>query len=535
MRIDAEPGVTIMSSLRLQSRSYAAGILAGAFGCALLYALARRMIDHLPQYDELYHFLAARGIRDHGMPVIADGIYDRAELFTWLVAGAIKAFGDSLVAARVPSLLAAAGLVLLTAIWVTRRVDLLGGLTAALALCLLPATLDLAVFIRFYTVHALLVMGMSIALYEAAAPERTSRQRIWLALLAAALLILALHFQVTTLIALAAVAAGIGAVLPREYWKIAASFVRRHPVWITATAGVVVVAGFLAAAESGMLGDFLSAPLWGLHSANRPQYYLFELARDAPLLWPMFPVAVLVAVLFGNRRLTVFCAVVLLFALSVHSIAAAKTMRYIYYALPFLCVIWGCALSGLYSRVARIETRSAGLSAGNAASVALLVAAVVLALSQEGQRVARFVAGKLPTDPKADYDGELGWSPAVPTLQSRLSSANRVVTSNAMKALYYFGRYDYELNATIVPETLSGDEFGVDERTGRHAISTAESIAHVLDLPGTTIVILEEMRLGNPAGVPADTVETIAERCSAVVVPAAAGLRAWSCPNAKSP
>ena len=53
-------------------------------------------------------------------------------------------------------------------------------------------------------------------------------------------------------------------------------------------------------------------------------------------------------------------------------------------------------------------------------------------------------------------------------------------------------------------------------------------------MPGTTIVILEEMRLGIPAGVPADAVETIAARCSVVVVPPAAGLRAWSCPNVSS-
>ena len=126
-------------------------------------------------------------------------------------------------------------------------------------------------------------------------------------------------------------------------------------------------------------------------------------------------------------------------------------------------------------------------------------------------------------------------APRLRRLQPLLSSANRVVTSNAMKALYYFGRYDYDLNATIVPETRSGEEFGLDERTGRHAISTARSTAQVLDMPGTTIVVLEEMRLGNPVGVPADTVETIAARCSVVVVPPAAGLRAWSCPNGNSP
>jgi hypothetical protein len=189
----------------------------------------------------------------------------------------------------------------------------------------------------------------------------------------------------------------------------------------------------------------------------------------------------------------------------------------------------------MYSGLTRIAMRSPELGNRNVATLALLVAAVVLALSQEGQTVARLVAGKLTTDPKAIYEGETDWGPAVPTLRPLLSSADRVVTSNAMKALYYFGRYDYDLNATIVPETLSGDEFGVDERTGRHAISTARSTAQVLGMPGKTMVILEEMRLGNPAGVPADAVETIAERCSVVVVPPAAGLRAWSCPSGKAP
>ena len=373
-----------MSTLRLQSRSYFAGVSAGALGCALLLAMAWRMIDHLPQYDELFHFLAARGIRDHGAPVIADGVYDRAEWFTWLVAVAIKTLGDSLVAARVPSLLASAGLLMLMTIWVTRRVDLLAGVTAAIVLCLLPATLDLAVFLRFYSLHALLVMGMSIALYEAAAPERTLRQRIGLGVSAAALLILAMHFQVTTLIAFAAVAAGVGAVLQREYWKIALRFVSRHPVWITAGAVVAVVGGSLAASQLGMLDDFLTAPLWASPSANRPQYYLMELARDAPLLWPMFPVAVLIALFFGNRRLTVFCVVVLLFALAVHSIAAAKTMRYVYYALPFLCVVWGCALSGLYAVLTRVDMRSTGLSKRSVAP---------LALARRSDR-ADFVAGR---------------------------------------------------------------------------------------------------------------------------------------------
>jgi hypothetical protein len=105
-----------------------------------------------------------------------------------------------------------------------------------------------------------------------------------------------------------------------------------------------------------------------------------------------------------------------------------------------------------------------------------------------------------------------------------------------MKALYYLGRYDYELNASIVLETSTHAEFGLDERTGRRAIGTAQSTAQVLDMPGTTILVLEEEKLGIPAGVPADAVELIAARCSILAVPAVAGVRAWRCPaNPGSP
>jgi hypothetical protein len=137
----------------------------------------------------------------------------------------------------------------------------------------------------------------------------------------------------------------------------------------------------------------LGVPLWASWAANRPQYYLIELGRATPLLWPLSPVAALVAY-FANRRITIFRVVVLLFALAVHSAAASKAIRYVYYALPFLCVIWGCALSGLYALASRVEMRSPVLGGRVAAPLALLVATVVLALSQS-QQVARLALGRL--------------------------------------------------------------------------------------------------------------------------------------------
>jgi hypothetical protein len=116
-------------------------------------------------------------------------------------------------------------------------------------------------------------------------------------------------------------------------------------------------------------------------------------------------------------------------------------------------------------------------------------------------------------------------------LNHALRSADLVVTSNAMKALYFLGRYDYELNASIVPETVTGLEFGVDARTGQRAIGTAKSVERVLELHGTALVILEEEKIGKANGVPADAAAVIQSRCRSVDLAATPGIRAWLCPR----
>ena len=537
----------LVEYFRPESRSYLAAALAGVLGSALLVAMAWRLLGHIPMYDELVHYLAARSVRDHGEPMIADGYYNRAELFTWIVAGAIMSLGDTLAAARIPSLVGSVGLVMLVTVWTARRAGLLAGAFAALVLCLLPATVDLAVFLRFYTLHALLIFAISIAFFEAVAPERSMRQRVVLAALGAAASPLAVHFQLTSLIALLAIAAGIGAVLLLEHWARVAAFVKRHPAWTAA--GTLLAVVLLAVVILVFLQRLRKVPLWAAWAAHRPQYYLVEFAHDTPLLWPLLPAAAIVA-LAAHRRVTVFCVAALLAALTVHSLAAAKSGRYVYYALPWLCVVWGCALSGLYAFARRLETESAFLQSGTAPrgtassprgmaawlggkapALVLLAAALVLMLSQEGQRAARLALGRNATELTLHYAGESGWDSAVPVLQPLVQSADRVVTTNSMKALYYFGRYDYELNASSVRETETGEEFGLDERTGRLAIGTAQSTAAVLDMAGKTLIILEEEKLGNPVGAPADAVEVIAARCAPIAVPAAAGVRAWSCPT----
>ena len=155
-------------------------LAAMAIGCwGPIAAVSLRAVEsstHRPMYDELLHVLSARGVMQTGEPVMADGIYGRAELFTRLVAASMTVFGDSLVAARLPALVSGGLLVLLVSVWTTRRVGWVAGLCVALLLASLPMSVSVAVFARFYTLHALFVaLGMILA-YEATIAGRTMRR-----------------------------------------------------------------------------------------------------------------------------------------------------------------------------------------------------------------------------------------------------------------------------------------------------------------------------------------------------------------------
>ena len=152
----ARQGTWVDSSLPGAGR-WLAAITIGLLGVVVLAIGASWIIDHPPMYDELLHVLAARGVMQTGAPVIADGLYGRAELFTRLVAVSMTMLGDSLVAARIPALACGGLLIVLISVWSTVRVGWIAGLGAALLLASLPTSVSMAVFARFYTLHALAV------------------------------------------------------------------------------------------------------------------------------------------------------------------------------------------------------------------------------------------------------------------------------------------------------------------------------------------------------------------------------------------
>jgi hypothetical protein len=292
----------------------------------------------------------------------------------------------------------------------------------------------------------------------------------------------------------------------------------------------IAVIGLLLAWLTGSIDALMGGPLWAQRSSWMPGFYNTAFRTDLPLLWPILPL--LAAFAFHRHpRLTIFCATIVGVGLAVQSVAVAKSMRYASYILPFLCALLGLGIAGAASwlrhqivRLAPVAQRSASL-----ASVVLL--AVVYANSVEGSQALKRVAGK--TDPLfgSPFRTAADWRTAADVLLPMAADAESVVVSSGVQALYAFGRYDYELNVSVVGETLSGAEFGSDKRTGKTVIGAVDSLRKVLERPGSELVVAEAAKVGNPVHVSNDAASLLDAECQPVEVPESSGLRVWWCSN----
>jgi len=531
------------------SHRFALAILAGLIGAVLLGTIARGMIHHAPAYDELLHVLAARGMAEHGTPSIDHGEYERAQLFTRAVAASVRHHpDDELLAARLPALFAALALVALVGIWTTRKAGALAGVFAAILLVMSLHTVELAVFARFYTLHALVIFILFAALYELAGAipgtdgqARTARRAplplLVNGLVALAALAVAWHLQPITIIAVGAIGAGLLTGIAAEQWPATRVFVRRHAWPMVGVAVATAVVGLFVLYRLDLFATFTQISGWASGSAQQPNFYNQALNNDMPLLWPLVPFAVLTVAL-RQPRLATTLAVAIVVALLVTSLAAQKAVRYLYYIEPFIAILLGCALAtalfalrGLLKRQLPGHTRAASL-------LMLGVLGASLAASKEGIRTGRLLLGRDSPQEVLSYGKEADWTGALPQLQPHISAGDTVIASNAMKALYYLGHYDYELNASILGELEPAGEFGVDERTGRQVIGSWPSIEKLLRGDGAAssaakplLIVIENKKLGLEQGVPASVVAGIVQHCAALTLPTTAGLSAWTCPS----
>ena len=372
---------------------------------------------------------------------------------------------------------------------------------------------------------ALVVTLLGILAFEASRSGRSIARRGVAATAALALAALGWHFQETTVIALGAILVAFAAALIERHWQAVRSFVLRRPAVLASAAALAFGGAMTVLWAAGLLHTFSTTALWAARDASRFQFYLIGLRDELPLLWPLLPAAAVLALASAERRtLALFATVIVAAALLVHSIAAQKTMRYVYYVVPWMCVLWGLALAQLAGFARR---------RGTVVVLATTVAIVGgLLLSREGARALNLAAGRTSAVDSRPFRDEPDWTPAVRALAPHIAAADRIITSNSMKALYYFGRYDLELNATIVAETDTRAEFGLDERTGRRVIGLAASLRTALDREDRTLVLVEQSKLGRESGVSAAAVAVLDRRCTRLdTVPTANPLAWWCSPD----
>ena len=488
--------------------------------------------DHIAHFDELYHFFAAQSWLAEGQLRVADGIYDRTPLFTIFLAHWLGLFGENLVVARMPSLIAGTALVVLVFLWTRAVAGSLAATVAALLLAFDPESLQISQWGRFYALHVLLFWLGAIGAYRLVTSPPAPGRAVLLGAGALLCFVAALYLQITTLIGLLGVALWSALALglpwlagfsPRARWGIVAglALLAGAAIWIFVETGLVVE----------LLARYRSTPLHQAGSRDAFWYYHAFLTIYYPTLWPLVALAVVIGLAYRPRP-TAFCACVVAIAFVAHSLAAAKSMRYLTYVTPFLFVLWGIALAEIWPPLRRF-LEEAGMRAmawlglgrlGRGGVHAALAVVLVLTVVANGAfvRSAATIFGFVipPMQRPAD------WIAAREPLAPWLADAAIVLTTNELATLYYLGRYDVLISKSRLSEYGDGSEFSPDPRTGRPVIGRPESLASIMDCYPQGLIVADSVRWRNPAQLENAIANLVEARAEEVELPAY-GMRAY--------
>lgn len=474
----------------LLERPWAAALLLG-LASLLLYSIN---IEHAPHHDELYHILAAKGLLETGLPAIGeDGRYWRGYPLTWLVAQSFALLGPGLAAARLPSALFMAGLVVLLFRFIRREA---GSSTAAWLgaglFAISPFAIELAQFVRFYSLQCLLFFAAAWLAY--ALPGRSFQPWRRLPMAAAALLLLAFaaHLQPTTLLGVAGLGLWlVGALLLPWLLDDAVPRSRKTGLLLTLAAAGLLALGLAWA--GGLLAalwqDYGSTSLFNRPQANQFWFYHAWYSLLYPTLWTLSgPLAILALIRWP--RLAGFLIVVFATGFLLNSFAASKSMRYIAYAQPFLFALWGLGLAALLAMTKSLLGRARGrlaaslapLPAKSAHRLAFLLIAMSLAFLLVANpallRSATLLAG-ITVPPELPPND---WEAARSVLELLAEGVEAVVTTDELHMLYYYGRADYLLAASKFGELPIERRapFGRDVRTDVAVIDDTQSLELIL-------------------------------------------------------
>lgn len=469
--------------------------------------------------DELYHLLAARGWNEQGVPAIGTGVYDRALLFTALVGWSLETLGGSVLAARLPSVLAGTALVLVLFLWTRRVAGPVAAWAAGLLLAFSPLAVELSQLARFYALHALLFWLAAVCAWRASAVAVPTATRLALTALGLLCALLAGHLQLLTLIGFAGIGLWLAGLLAPRLWS-----------WLCGQGVQGALLGLgLALLGTGSLAVLLQSgvaeqlleryrwtPLWAQQYHNQVHFYHVRLGEQYPVLWPLTAFAGLAA-LAWRPRAAAFCATIFGTALLTASFAGMKDDRYLFFALPFLFALWGIGLAATWRQLAGASLDLADRALAWAGPwlrtprmrFAIVGGAVAFMLSASGAPAK--LAFDLARHRLPDGTGRVtsDWREAATALAPWLGRADVVITSDEMAALHHLGRADVLLSATRLSEVGDGRQFSRDPRTGVVIISEAASFRALLACHASGLVILSRRDLASDWAVGEDTLQTI--------------------------
>jgi len=507
-------------------------------------------------HDELHHVLAARALLADGSLSIAGGDpYLRARPLTVAIAALFSVSGESLAVARVPSLVAGSLMCALLFAWLASQGQPVAGALAGLLLALDPQAIIASQWARFYTLEELSFLVAIIASFALLTrTRRASPAPRDVALLAAVALAgfgFAIYLQLTTALGAAAVVALLGLAWSRPLLTRDDGSLRAGRIALLAGGVALALSAAWGLGFAAWLRDMATyTNLWAASAAGQYRFYFGILLEGYPGLWPLFPLWVLLA-LRRAPALTLFCTSIFGLAFVAHSLLAWKAWRYFEYAMPCffavsaLGVTEGLVLLRRHLPALVRDLAPADLSERGVARISLALVVAVAGFGLASNRALVESARLVDIDdPSLSFpgmiraEGTLSWSALGERLGPELAGVDAVVASDALKALYYLGRVDYELNRDHleVGEGLE-DEFFVDGPSGRPVVSESDSLARIMACHPSGVVVAERRLWGVPWSVPEEVAGYIAAHARREALPDAWGLLLfrWNHPEAARP
>jgi 4-amino-4-deoxy-L-arabinose transferase-like glycosyltransferase len=487
-------------------------------------ALAARLIGlhHTPYVDELNHVMAAHSLLQHGTLELTPGgePYTRARLFTYVIAALFRAFGESLAVARIPAVIAGAALVSVLFVWVRSVAGRAAAWIAATLFCFQPQSIYLSQLARFYTIQTLCFFGAAILIYRAVTDDTLTVSRV-MRLWAGALLLclLALHFQIITLVGIAGVLLWAAADRARARLR-----PRQMAVALggAAVLGVVALFAISRGAFASQLALFSYVDQWAAANRHNTRYYHDIFLDQYGTIWTLFPLLAVLAI-YRNGRAATFCLIPFVVAFVVHSLAAWKAERYLFSVMPMFFAVAGIgiaegaqrlrpALEGALDWLAGTSLSSRARTRGTALLFAFIALFAAIGNSATSYALKMMLVSDADWQLALLYRGQPDWVAAHVVLGPQVDSSAIVISTSELKSLYYLHRADVLLSVDYLGDPRHpGPEYSVFRKLARPVVSTTQSLDQLRACFPTGLVVAEHGQWRTPWSVQsgvADYIET---------------------------